>query len=178
MLKTIAIVVAGLLVVPLVAILGLAATKPEAFRVERTAPIKAPPEKLFALVNDLHGFNAWNPYRKKDPKLTVSYSGPAAGRGAAYAWESGKVGSGRMEITDTASPSRVTMNLDFLKPFKAHNVADFTFEPQGNRTTVTWAMHGPMPYVSKVLSVFVDLDRMIGTDFEAGLADLKALAEA
>jgi uncharacterized protein YndB with AHSA1/START domain len=155
-----------------------AATRPDHFRVTRSAVIKAPAARIFALINDLRAFNNWNPYEKKEPGLKGSYSGPASGVGAAYAWEGRKVGSGRMEITAVDAPNKLTLRLDFLKPFKAQNSAEFTLLPQGdNLTVVTWAMHGPSPYISKLMGVLIDMDRMIGRDFEAGLANLKALTE-
>ena len=174
MIKTVAIAVVFLVG----AVLVFAATRPDVFRVQRAASIKAPPEKIFPLINDFSRWGAWSPYEKKDPAMKRSLSGPAAGKGAVYAWEgNGEVGQGRMEIADAAAPSRVTLKLDFVKPFEAHNVVDFTLEPQGDATNVTWAMHGPMPYISKVITLFVDMDRMVGKDFEAGLANLKAVAE-
>jgi uncharacterized protein YndB with AHSA1/START domain len=155
-----------------------AATRPNHFRVTRSAVIKAPAARIFALINDLRAFNNWNPYEKKEPGLKGSYSGPASGVGAAYAWEGRKVGSGRMEITAVDAPNKLTLRLDFVKPFEAQNSAEFTLLPQGdNLTVVTWAMHGPSPYLSKLMGVLVDMDRMIGKDFEAGLANLKALTE-
>jgi hypothetical protein len=108
-----------------------------------------------------------------------AHSGAARGAGAVYEWEGNKdVGQGRMEIVETSAPSRVSIRLDFVRPFEAHNVVEFTLEPRGDSTTVTWALHGPMPFVTKVMSVFFSMDRMVGTDFETGLASLKAVAEA
>ena len=159
-------------------LLIVAATRPDRFRVQRTAVIKAPAPKIFALINDLKSFNNWNPYERKDPGIKGSYSGAASGVGAAYAWEGRKVGTGRMEIIAAEAPSQVTMKLDFLKPFKAQNTAEFTLQAQGeNLTIVTWAMHGPSPYLSKLMGVVINMDSMIGKDFEAGLANLKALTE-
>lgn len=155
-----------------------AATRPDSFRVQRTAVIKAPASKIFTLINDLKSFNNWNPYEKKDPGVTGRYSGAASGVGAAYAWDGQKVGRGRMEIIAAEAPSQVTMKLDFEKPFKAQNTAEFTLQAQGdNLTIVTWAMHGPSPYLSKLMGVVINMDTMIGTDFEAGLANLKVLTE-
>ena len=159
-------------------LLIVAATRPDSFRVTRTAVIKAPAPKLFALIDDLRSFNNWNPYERKDPGVKGAYSGPASGVGAAYAWHGRKVGAGRMEITDSVAPSRVAMRLDFLKPFKAQNTAEFTLQAEGDNTTiVTWSMAGPSPYISKLMGVVFNMDRMIGKEFEAGLADLKALTE-
>jgi len=174
MIKTIAIVV----LVLIGAVLVFAATRPDSFSVRRAASIKAPPEKIFPLINDFSRWGGWSPYEKKDPAMKRSFSGPAAGKGAVYAWQGNKdVGQGRMEIADAAAPSRVTLKLDFVKPFEAHNTVDFTLEPKGDATDVTWAMNGPMPFISKVVCLFVDMDSMVGKDFEAGLANLKAIAE-
>ena len=159
-------------------VLAFAATRPDSFSVRRAASIQAPPEKIFPLINDFARWSAWSPSEKKDPAMKRSFSGPTAGKGAVYAWEgNGEVGKGRMEIADAEAPSRVTLKLDFVKPFEAHNRVDFTLEPKGGATEVTWAMNGPLPFVSKVITLFVDMDRMVGGDFEAGLANLKALAE-
>jgi carbon monoxide dehydrogenase subunit G len=174
MLKTIIM----LLVVLIATVLIYAATKPDTFRVQRTTSVKAPPEKIFPLINDFHNFGAWSPYEKKDPAMKRTLSGASNGKGAVYEWEGDhNVGKGRMEITDTSPPSRVTINLDFVKPFATHNIVEFTLEPQGDSTNVTWAMHGPSPYIAKVMHVFFDMDSMVGNDFETGLANLKAIAE-
>jgi hypothetical protein len=180
MLKILGAIVA-VLVVAVAGLLIYAATKPDAFRVERSIAIKAPPDKVMALVGDLRGWTAWSPYEKKDPGMKRAYSGAAAGKGAAYEWDGNKeVGHGRMEILE-ATPSRVVIKLDFVAPFEAHNTAEFTAQPLadkgGDSTTVTWAMYGPSPYFAKVLHTVLDMDRMIGTDFEAGLQSLKAIAE-
>jgi uncharacterized protein YndB with AHSA1/START domain len=165
-------------VVLIVGVLGFAATRPDSFRVQRTATIKAPPEKVFALINDLRGWKTWSPYEKKDPAMKRTLSGAPTGKGAIYEWEGNKdVGKGRMEIADTTPPSKVVIKLDFIEPFQAHNTAEFSLSGKGETTDVTWAMYGPSPFVTKVLSVFLDMDKMIGHDFEAGLANLKAIAE-
>ena len=174
MVKT--IVIAVLAVVA--ALLIYAATKPDTFALERSASIKAPPEKIFALINDFHNWTAWSPWEKLDPALKRTYSGPAAGKGAVYEWEgNNKVGKGRMEIQDSVAPSTVSIDLHFLKPFEARNVAEFTLASQGDATNVTWKMHGPSPYLSKVMTLFFSMDKMVGKDFETGLANLKAAAE-
>jgi uncharacterized protein YndB with AHSA1/START domain len=175
MLKIVAIGV----VVLVVAILAFAATKPDTFRVQRATSIKAPPEKIFALINDLHRWRTWSPYEKKDPAMKRRLSGATDGKGAVYEWEGNKdVGKGRMEITETSPASKVALKLDFVKPFKAHNIVEFTLEPDGDATHVTWAMHGPSPYAAKVVGVFINMDSMIGKDFEAGLANLKTATES
>jgi hypothetical protein len=168
-LSALAVIVAALLI--------FATTKPDSFSVQRMATIKAPAEKIVAHINDFHSWNAWSPYENRDPAMKRSYSGEANGKGATYAWEGNSdVGAGHMEITE-ASLSKVTIKLDFLKPFEAHNTAEFTLEPEGESTRVTWAMRGPSPFISKVMSIFFNMDKMIGKDFEAGLANLKTLAE-
>jgi len=173
MIKTIVIIV----VVVLAGIFGYAATRPDTFRVQRTISIKAPPEKIFARVNDFHEWGSWSPYEKLDPAMKRTFSGAASGKGAAYAWEgSDKVGAGRMEISDT-SPSKTLIKLDFTKPFESSNVAEFSVDTQGDNSNVTWAMYGPSPYVSKVMGLFFNMDSMIGKDFESGLANLKTTVE-
>jgi uncharacterized protein YndB with AHSA1/START domain len=174
MFKKIVIVVAVLVA----ALLVFAATKPDIFRVERTASIKAPPEKVFALLNDFQRWEAWSPWEKKDPAMKRTFSVVTSGKGAQYAWEGNKdVGQGRMEIAESAPPSRVAIKLDFVKPFEAHNTVEFTLDPKGEATNVTWAMQGDTPYLAKIIHVFIDMDKMVGKDFEAGLANLKAVAE-
>jgi hypothetical protein len=159
-------------------VLLFAATRPDTFRVQRTASIKASPEKIFPLINDLHRFNTWNPYEKKDPNIKGSYSGAASGRGAAYAFAGNRdVGKGSIEIIDSASPRRVSMRLHMIEPIEASNDIEFTLEPKGEATQVTWAMVGNVPYPAKILQLFVSMDRMVGQDFAAGLANLKAVAE-
>lgn len=170
-------VIAALLVV-LAGILIFASTKPDTFRVQRSISINAPPEKIFPLVNDFQNWSAWSPYEKRDPDMKKTYSGNASGTGSLYAWEgNSKVGQGQMEITDSSPSSKISLKLDFIKPFENHNVGAFTFEPQGDTTNVTWAMEGPNTYLSKVMSVFINMDNLIGKDFETGLATLKTIAE-
>ena len=177
MLKILA-VIAVILAVVVAGILIYAATKPDSFTVRRTASIKAPPERIFALVNDLHSWGAWSPYEKKDPDMKRTFGGAALGKGAIYQWDGNKnVGSGSMEIIESTPPSKIVIKLDFLKPFEGHNTAEFTMNPQGDNTTVTWSMYGPSSYMFKVVGIFMNMDNMIGDDFAAGLANLKAIAE-
>lgn len=174
MLKTVTFAVA----LALAALLGLAAMRPGSFSVQRSTSIAAPPEKVFALVNDLKGFNTWNPFLLKDPKSQLTYEGvSSAGVGAAYRWQGDKAGAGRMQIVESNALSSVAATLEFTEPMKTTNRVEFTLVPQAGGTQVTWKMSGPMPYLSKLVSVFVSLESMIGPDFEAGLARLKALAE-
>jgi hypothetical protein len=165
---------AGILVV---ALLGFAATRPDNVRVQRTTNIQAPPEKVFAFLDDFRRWALWSPYEKLDPSMKRTLSGAASGKGAVYEWAgNAKAGQGRMEITD-ASPSRVTIKLDFFKPFEGHHTAEFTLEATGDSTNITWAMYGPQSYLCKVMSIFFSMDRMVGKEFEAGLANLKSIAE-
>jgi len=174
MLKIIVIVVAVLVAT----ILGFAMTKPDSFSVRRKTSIQAPPDKIYPFIDDFHKWNSWSPWEKLDPAMNRTHSGAASGKGAVYEWDgNSKVGKGRMEITDVSPPSRVTIKLDFLKPFEGHNIAEFTLEPQGDSTDITWAMRGPAPFLSKVMQVFISMDKMIGKDFESGLANLKSIAE-
>ncbi|MEA2877295.1 MAG: hypothetical protein QOF14_2491 [Hyphomicrobiales bacterium] len=177
MLKIAGIVVV-VLIVAAVAVVAYASTRPDSFRVQRSASIKAPPEVIFPLVNDYRNWPQWSPYENRDPEMKRTYSGATAGNGAKYAWEGNRnVGSGEMEIIDTAPPRKVLIKLDFMRPFEAHNVAEFTLEPQGDTTNVTWAMHGPVPLFGKVMHMVMDIDKMVGTDFAAGLANMKTAAE-
>lgn len=177
MLKLLAIL-AGIVVVALAGLLAFASTKPDEMRVQRQAQIKAPADRIFALINDFQRWRDWSPYEAKDPNMTRDLSGPAAGKGAVYAWNgNNEVGQGRMEILASTAPEKITIQLNFLKPMENQGIAEFTLAPAGDVTEVTWTMTMPAPLLSKVMSVFFDLDQMIGKDFEAGLANLKARTE-
>lgn len=165
-------------VVVIAAVLALAATRPDTFRVERSTTIKAPPEKVYALIDDFHQWQQWSPWERLDPAMKRQHGGAPKGKGALYGWEGNKeVGKGQMEITEATPPSRVVIKLDFLAPFEAHNTAEFVLVPQGDATTVTWAMFGPNLFIGKVMSLFASMDSLVGEDFERGLANLKAVAE-
>ena len=145
-------IVIALLIVAAAAVLVAAATKPDRFRVQRTAEVNAPADKIFPLINDFRSFGSWSPYETRDPEMKRSNSGATSGKGAVYAWDGNKnVGEGRMEILDSAPPSRIAIKLDFTRPFEAHNVVEFTLVPHGGSTTVTWAMEGPSPFMAKVM---------------------------
>ncbi|WP_213286869.1 SRPBCC family protein [Bradyrhizobium sp. sGM-13] len=177
MLEVIA-VVAVILAIVVAIVLILAATKPNTLRVQRAISIKAPAERIFPLISDFQQWRSWSPYEEKDPAMKRTYSGAERGKGAVYAWDGDKnVGSGRMEILEAAAPQKIVIKLDFFKPFEGHNTAEFTMLPQGDGTHVTWLMHGPANFMSRLIQVFMNLDRMIGRDFEAGLANLKTLTE-
>ncbi len=151
---------------------------PASFTVTRSIDIRAPAEKLYPHIADFHAWAAWSPYEKRDPAMKRRFSGKPSGVGAIYEWDGNRnVGQGRMEILESTAPSKVRIDLQFLKPFKAHNVAEFTFEPHGQNTTVTWAMHGPKTFMSRVMGLFMNMDKMIGKDFEAGLQNLKFMTE-
>lgn len=174
MFKTIAIVV----VVLTAGVLVFAGTRPDAFRVERSVSIKAPPEKIYPYFDDFNRWAVWSPWEKLDPAMKRTFSGAPSGKGSAYAWQgNSKVGEGRMEILESTPSSKLLIKLDFIKPFEGHNTAEYTLVPSGDTTQVTWAMYGPSTYVTKLMGVFVSMDSMIGKDFEAGLANLKAAAE-
>lgn len=169
----------GLAFVVLVAgFLGYVATRPDSFRIERSASIKAPPEKIYAQVSDLKAWSAWSPWEKKDPAMKRSFGAVTAGKGAVYEWHGDKnVGKGRMEITGATPPSNIVIKLDFLEPFEAHNTSEFKIDRQGDASVVTWAMYGPANFLSKLMGVFINMDKMVGADFEAGLGNLKTLTE-
>jgi hypothetical protein len=151
---------------------------PASFIVERSLDIRAPADRIFPHVADFNAWFAWSPYEKRDPAMKRRFSGKPSGVGAIYEWDGNRnVGQGRMEILESTPPSKVRIDLQFIKPFKAHNVAEFTFDPHGQNTTVTWAMHGPTTFMSRVMGLFINMDKMIGKDFETGLRNLKAITE-
>lgn len=171
--------ITGIIVAVFIAgVLVMAATRPDTFRVQRATTISAPPEKIFPLINDLKQWSVWSPWEKKDPAMKRTFSVATSGKGAAYAWEGNRdVGKGSMEITESLPSSKVVLRLDFEKPFETHNIVTFTITPRDGPASVTWEMEGPVPYFAKIIHVFLDMDRMVGTDFDAGLASLKAAAE-
>ncbi len=172
--RRISLIAAGIIL----ALCGIAASKPDTFRVERSISIKAPADRIFPLINDLHNFTRWSPYEGRDPAMQKSFSPLTTGRGASYAWAgNSEVGEGRMEIIGSTAPGRIIIQLDFSSPIEAHNMVEFALASAGADTRVTWAMEGPMPFVSKLMSIFFSMDAMVGNDFEAGLAKLKNLAE-
>ncbi|MFC5437897.1 SRPBCC family protein [Rhodanobacter umsongensis] len=166
-----------IVVVLIVAVLAFAATRPGTFKLERATTIKASPEKILAFINDFSRWTVWSPWEKLDPALKRSYGGAASGPGAIYEWQgNSKVGQGRMEIL-ASSALATSIKLDFIKPFEAHNIADFTLVPQGDSTTITWAMHGSNSFIAKLMHLFFNMDKLVGADFARGLANLKAAAE-
>ncbi|HEY3635879.1 MAG TPA: SRPBCC family protein [Caldimonas sp.] len=166
----IVVLVAGLLVA--------AALRPNDFAVRRSAAIRAAPDRIYPLLADFRQWPAWSPWEKLDPEMKRTLSGAPMGSGAVYAWDgSSKVGAGRMEIRDVVPPSKVVIQLDFIRPFEGHNVTEFTLAPRGEATEVQWTMRGPATFVMKLMGLFTNMDKMIGKDFETGLANLKAVAE-
>ncbi|HEY9552679.1 SRPBCC family protein [Allosphingosinicella sp.] len=167
-----------IVLVILAALLIYIMTRPNTFRVRRSAMIDAPPEKVFPLINDFHRWEVWSPWEKLDPALQRRFSGPESGKGSIYEWQGNKkVGQGRMEIVDSFAPSKILIKLDFLKPFESHNTTEFTLEPKDRATEVNWEMYGPSPFMTKAMSLFGGMDKMVGKDFEKGLANMRAAAE-
>jgi uncharacterized protein YndB with AHSA1/START domain len=165
--------------IPVALILLFAATRPNTFRTQRSLWINAPPEKIFALIDDFHNWNRWAPQDREDSTMKRNYSGPASGPGAVSEWQSsGSAGAGRMAIAQSTPPARIAIQTDFVKPFAAHNLNEFVLEPVGTGTRVTWTMEGSNLYVMKVMGVFVNMDRMMGKHFEAGLENLKSAAQS
>jgi hypothetical protein len=170
------------LIVVAVIVIALAivvATRPSAFRIVRSTTIAAPAPVVFAQVNDFHAWQAWSPWEKKDPALHRTYEGPRAGRGAVYSWIGNKdVGEGRMTLTESRPSELIRIKLEFFKPFAATHAGEFTFAPQGDKTVVTWSMTGRNNFFAKAFCMFMDTDKMVGSDFEKGLAAMKTLVES
>ena len=168
------LVIAALIVVFLIVV----ALQPSSFRVARTATISAPAFAVFAQVNDFHKWQAWSPY-EKDPAMKKTFEGPPAGTGASYAWSgNSEVGEGRSTITDSRPNERITIKLEFVRPFAGTNTAEFGFTPKGDQTEVTWSLAGHKNFMSKAVCMFMDMDKMVGGDFEKGLGKLKSVVES
>ena len=179
MLKKLLIGFALLLVGLAVGLALYISSRPDTFVVQRSVTIKSPPAPIFPLIADFHNWTTWSPYEKMDPKMERTYAGKESGQGAKYTWEGNeKAGAGTMEITEATAPNKVVIKLDFSKPFEGHNIAEFKLVPHGdNDTTVTWSMSGPSPMMMKFVSLFMNMDTMIGNDFEVGLDNLKSVVE-
>ncbi len=174
MLKIIGIII----VFAVAAMLIFAAMQPNSFRVQRSATIKAPSEKVFALINDFHRWEAWSPWEKVDPAVKRNYAGAESGKGAVYAWEGkNEIGQGRMEIIESIPSSKLSVKIEFIKPFAALNTIEFNLAQNGENTTVTQAMFGPSPFISKLMGLFFSMEKMVGGKYEEGLATLKTIAE-
>lgn len=175
MLKWIAIALVFIVVVFVIVV----TMQPAEFRVTRGTKMSASAPAAYALVNELHNWEKWNPWQKVDPAMKLSFSGPPSGPGAAYAWVGNKdVGEGRLSIIESRPSELVKIKLEFLKPFAATNIAEFKFKPEGGQTAVTWSMAGEKNFIAKAVGLFMNMDRMVGDQFEKGLADMKAAAEA
>lgn len=156
----------------------VAAMKPDTFRIERSISIKAPPEKIFPLIANFQHMRAWSAWEKVDPAMKREFNGPESGKGAKYAWDGNKdIGQGSMEILEATPSSRVLIKIDFYKPFEAHNTVEFNLVSNGETTTVSHAMYGPSPFISKLMGLVFSMDKMVGDKFEEGLANMKVLAE-
>lgn len=167
------------LVLIVVGLVIVVATRPADFRITRSTTIAAPPDVVFAQVNDLHKWDAWSPWAKLDPAMKQTHEGAPAGVGAIYSWTGNKeVGEGRMTITESRPNKLIGIKLEFLKPFAAINTTEFTFTPEGNQTAVTWSMAGTNNFMIKAFGLFMNMDKMVGGDFEKGLAKMKPVAEA
>ena len=166
----------AVIVIVLVVIVAL---QPSDFRVARSATISASPPAVFAQVNDFHKWEAWNPWGKIDPAMKQSYEGAPSGTGAIYTWAGNKeVGEGRMTITESRPNELIRIKMEFFKPFAATNTAEFTFKPEGNQTVVTWSMAGDNNFMAKAIHLVMNMDKMIGGQFETGLAQMKLIVEA
>ena len=164
--------------VVVLALAAFVATRPSEFSVSRSATFAAPAPAVFAQVNELKKWEAWSPWAKKDPQAKSSYAGPAAGAGASMSWAGNKeVGEGRMTIVESSANALVRFKLEFFKPFAATNSAEFAFREEGGRTAVTWTMRGHNNFVAKAMCLVFDMDKMVGGDFEAGLAGIKSIVE-
>lgn len=171
------LIILGVIAV-IILVLIVASTKPDTFRVERSGSMQAPPERVFALIEDFHQWTSWSPWENLDPNLQRTYGGAAKGKGATYAWQgNAQAGVGRMEILEATPASRVLIKIDFEKPFEAHNHVDFALTGEGGGTRVVWSMTGPQAFMMKVMGLFMSMDSMVGKDFEKGLISLKTVAE-
>jgi len=172
------LIIGGVVVALVAAVLVFAATRPDTFTVRRSVSVNAPPEWVFPLINNFLRWRDWSPWERKDPDMKRTFGERSAGQGAVYMWRGNKdVGEGRMEIVEARTPSLVRIKLEFAKPMKAQNEVDFTLEQRGTGTEVVWTMRGQLPYLGKLAHLFMDMDAMVGKDFEAGLANLKKAAE-
>ena len=167
-----------ILAIVILAILAMAAVRPNEFSIVRSADYHTSPDKIFTQLNDFKNWKTWSPWEAMDPNMNRSYSGATSGKGAKYAWVGNKkVGEGNMEITRSSPSTSLELNLNFLKPFKASNITEFTILPKGEVTKLIWEMRGPSPLMMKIMHLFVDMDAMVGKDFERGLENLRGVVE-
>src|SRR5262245_22831488 len=178
MLTNILLIIAAVIAVLVIGLVVIAALQPSTFRVTRSAVMAAPPAAVFEQVNDFHKWRDWSPYDKRDPAMHRTYEGPQAGNGASYAWNGNNdVGEGRSTIIESRPNEVIRIKLEFLRPFKGISTAAFTFQPQGNQTAVTWSLIGNHNFIAKAIGLFLNMDKMIGGDFEQGLSNLKGVVE-
>jgi len=171
-------IIASIIVVLIVCVLGFAATKPDSFRYDRSIVINAPAAKIFAILNDLHRGIEWSPFEQMDPEAKRTFTGAKTGKGSIYQWDGNSdAGAGSLEILETTPSKNITLKLDFTRPFKATNTVEFNLAPKDGGTEVTWSMYGPNTYMGKLVSVFMDCEKMITESFDQGLTNLKTLAE-
>ena len=165
------VIVAGFLVV--------VSRQPSEFKLNRSQKMNAAPKIVFEQVNDFHKWQVWSPWAKKDPQAKGTFEGAPAGEGAQFSWDGNKeVGAGRMTITESRPNELIRMNLEFFKPFKAAHNAEFTFTPEGEGTVMSWTMSGKQNFVGKAMCMFMNMDKMVGGDFEKGLAEIKTISES
>ena len=173
------IVIGAVACVAVAGILIYAAMQPDNFSMARATSIKAPTEKIYPLMSDFRRGIEWSPFEKRDPAMKRSFSGAQSGKGSVYEFEGNReTGAGRLEIVDAAPPSKVVLRLDMKRPFAASNIVEYSIVPKGDATEVTWSMHGAQPFLAKVMCLFFSMDKMVGREFEAGLNDLKKIAES
>ena len=179
MLKKVVLAVLAVVVLVVGVFCVVVAMQPTDFKITRAATFNATPDKVFEQVNDFHKWDAWSPWAKIDPAMKTSYSGPASGAGASYAWVGNSdVGEGKMTITESHPSAHIKIDLDFIAPFAAKNVTEFTFKPEGDKTIATWLMAGNKNFIMKAICMFMDMDKVVGGDFEKGLAQMKPVVES
>lgn len=177
-LVTALLIVLAMIFVFLVVLVGLIEMQPDTFHLERSRQMAAPPEAVFAQVNDFHNWQAWSPWAKLDPNAKNTYSGADAGAGAMFAWDGNdEVGAGQMEIIESKPSELVKLELDFKRPMESSCDTIFTFKPEGNGTVVTWAMEGPNSFLGKALHLVIDMDAMVGAQFDEGLTSIQQIVE-
>jgi uncharacterized protein YndB with AHSA1/START domain len=179
MIKKTLLALIGLVVVAIAIFAVVAAVQPDEFKVSRSAVIPASPEQVFSQVNDFHKWEEWSPWAKLDPNSKETFSGPASGQGASFAWAGNQeVGEGSMTITESRPNERILINLEFIKPFAGTSLTEFTFQPQGDQTLVTWTMSGKNNFIGKAVGLFMNCDKMVGGQFEKGFANMKAAVQS
>jgi len=170
--------IALFVLVVIVTLLVIAATKPNSFQVDRSITIHASPERVFSLIDDLHSWEAWSGDNEGDGRAQKIFSGPASGTGAMAEWHgSGRTGAAKMIITESVVPSKVSVKVDWIKPFEAHNLNEFTIHAQGSETKVVWNIQASNLYAMKVNGIFVKIESAFGKHMESGLNNLKRVAE-